>query len=275
VVKINGQMRKFFIFLLLCAGGLQAQIQVLVSIAPQKYLVERIGGDHVSVTVIVPQGANSHTYEPSTKQVLAAQKGDIWFRIGESFENRMLAMMRHTRVVDQRQGLDLIQAGCGCCTHDAHDPHIWLSPRLLKVQAKQIAEMLCEYDHDHAEFFMNNLSKLVEECSLLDQECALMLAKSTVILVSHPAFGYLCRDYGLKQLSIEMEGREPTPRYVTELITRARSLGVKIVFLQLQHNPKGGKRIAKELRARTVYLDPYVENVLENLRSIAQNFSEA
>lgn len=269
-------MSKFFILLLLFAGSLQAQMHVLVSIAPQKYLVERIGGDQVFVEVIVPPGANSHTYEPTTKQMLAAQKGQIWFRIGESFENRMLSVLRDTHILDQREGIELIQAGCGCCTHDAHDPHIWLSPRLLKVQAAQIAQTLCEHDPAHAELFQKNLAILEEECACLDLACAADFLKSQqkLILVSHPAFGYFCRDYGLEQLSIEMEGREPTPRYVTELIIKARARGVRTVFLQQQHNPKGGNRIAHELGAKTTYIDPYVENVLANIRNISQRFSQ-
>lgn len=96
-----------------------------------------------------------------------------------------------------------------------------------------------------------------------------------LILVSHPAFGYLCRDYGLIQLSIEMEGREPTPRYLTELLMKARSSGIKTVFLQRQHNPKGGKKIAKGIGASTQYIDPYAENVVENIRTIANLFNKA
>ena len=270
-------MLKFFIFILLFAGGLQAQMHVLVSIAPQKYLAQRIGGQQVFVEVLVPPGANSHTYEPTTKQMLAAQRGEIWFRIGESFENRMLAVLSKTHILDQREGIDLIQAGCGCCTRDAHDPHIWLSPRLLKVQAAQIAQTLCEHDPAHAEFFKKNLASLEEDCTELDRKCTalFMNQKQTLILVSHPAFGYFCRDYGLEQLSVEMEGREPTPRYVTNLIEHARTRGVKTVFLQQQHNPKGGKRIAQELGAKTIYIDPYVEDVLANLWSIAGRFSQS
>ena len=276
---MGAQMHKFFIFLLFlvgCFSELHAQMHILVSIAPQKYLVERIGGQQVSVEVLVPPGANSHTYEPTTKQMLAAQKGEIWFRIGESFENRMLAVLSKTHIVDQREGLDLIQAGCGCCTRDAHDPHIWLSPRLLKVQAAQIAQILCEHDPTHAEFFKKNLILLDHDCTELDSKCTALFRnqRQTLILVSHPAFGYFCRDYGLEQLSVEMEGREPTPRYVTNLIEHARARGVKTVFLQQQHNPKGGKRIAQELRAKTIYIDPYVEDVLANLWSIARWFSQ-
>ncbi len=268
-------MCKFLLVVLLFMGGLYGQTRVFVSIAPQKYVVERVGGEWVAVEVVVPPGANSHTYEPSTKQMLETQKGDVWFRIGESFENRLLSAMSQLKIVDQREGLDLIQAGCGCCNHDAHDPHIWLSFRMLKHQAEQIATVLKELDPEHGDLFQKNLAEFQEECDRLDHACVALLlpSKQRMVLVSHPAFGYLCRDYGLEQLSIEMEGREPTPRYITALIEKARAGGIKKVFLQQQHNPKGGKRIAEELGAQTLFLDPYEENVLANIRQIAERFS--
>jgi zinc transport system substrate-binding protein len=272
-------MRKIFIFLFLfcAAASLEAKTQVLVSISPQKFLVERIGQEHVSVNVIVPPGANSHTYEPTPRQMVSVQKGGVWFRLGESFEARMAPSLQHKiEMVDQREGIDLIEMGCGCCNaRDAFDPHIWLSPRILKKQAAQIAKILGERDPEHIALFACNLKALEYELDMLDRECAALVGKSLQrhILVSHPAFGYFCRDYGLDQLSIEMEGREPTPRHLTELISQARSYEIKTVFLQKQHNPRGGKRVAQELGAETQYVDPYAENVIENLRTIAKLFS--
>jgi zinc transport system substrate-binding protein len=275
---MDGRMRKLFISLLILFGGaLPAQVHVLVSIAPQKYLVEWIAQEHVRVDVLVPPGANSHTYEPTSKQTLLARRGKIWFRIGESFEKRMLPLLENTRIVDQRDGIDLIQAGCGCCTQDAHDPHIWLSPRLLKKLAAQMTRVLSEADPEHRDQFAEKLATFEAACSRLDEECARLLTYEhpKIVVVSHPAFGYFCRDYGLEQLSIEMEGREPTPRYLMTLIETARAHEVKTVFLQQQHNPKGGKRVAQEIGAQTVYIDPYTENVLDNLHSIARWFSQS
>jgi zinc transport system substrate-binding protein len=272
-------MRKIFICLLLLWGvvRLDAKTHVLVSITPQKFLIERIGGEHVSVDVIVPPGANSHTYEPTPRQIVSVQKGEVWFRLGESFEGRMIpSLQHHTRIIDQREGIELIGAGCGCCNaRDVHDPHIWLSPRLLKKQAAQMAQILSEHDPEHMRLFASRLQLLETELDQLDQECSALFANSVQrhILVSHPAFGYFCRDYGLEQLSIEMEGREPTPKHLTELILKARACNIQTVFLQKQHNPKGGKRIAKELGAATQYIDPYVEDVIANLRRIAKLFS--
>lgn len=266
-------MYKIFFCLFLLVGVVDAKTHVLVSIAPQKFLVERIGDEYVSVDVLVPPGASSHSYEPSPKQIIAAQNGEIWFRIGESFETRIISSLKDVLIVDQREGIDLIDSGCHC--HDSHDPHIWLSPKLLKRQAAQIADALCQKDPEHASCFNGNLQILWEELDQLHEEICEKCLEKKVILVSHPAFGYFCRDYGLKQLSIEMEGREPTPKYLATLMHKAESSKISTVFLQKQHHAKGGKRMATALGAETVFVDPYVENVIENLRSISNDFSRA
>lgn len=269
-------MRTLFFSIIFLWGSLHAKVEVLVSIAPQKFLVEQIGGPYVAVDIIVPPNANAHTYEPTPKQILMAQKKQLWFRLGEGFETRILPSLERTvRIIDQRKDLDLIKGGAGrCCGQDAFDPHIWLSPCLLKVQARQIALALQAQDPENAQFYQHNLLLLEQQLEQLNQELTALFAHAPrrTILVSHPAFGYFCRDYGLVQLSIETEGREPTPKTLTGLIDEARRLKITTVFLQKQHNPKGGIIVAKEIGAVTCYVDPYIENVIENLRTISHLF---
>jgi zinc transport system substrate-binding protein len=92
-------------------------------------------------------------------------------------------------------------------------------------------------------------------------------------MVSHPAYAYFCRDYQLKQLSIEFEGKDPSPRQLTSVLTRARQAGIKTVFIQMQYNNKGAQLIAKELGAKIVTLDPYAENYFIMMREIASHFA--
>ena len=265
-------MRIILVLLLtLCGFWAEAHTHVLVSVAPQKFLVESIGGKNVSVEVIVPAGASPHTYEPTPKQLVSNRKGEIWFRLGEGFEDRLMKVLGKALVVDQREGLELIRASCGC---GGDDPHIWLSPRLLQQEAEQIFEVLAAYDPEHRDVFKGNFERLLKELEELDREVGMRLAGAPkTVLVSHPAFGYLCRDYGLSQLSIEMEGREPTPRYLTELIGKAQRLEIDTIYVQKQYSVKGAKRMASVLGARCIYLDPYAENVVENLKEIASAFS--
>ncbi len=275
---------------LLFAFSLQAQDKptVLVSIAPYRFFVNKIADDTVQVLLFVPAGTSAHTFEPSPKQMLAASQSFVWFRTGESFETRAItAFKKHNPemdIVDLRHGLDLIyvspgdEGHCSCChcTANGMDLHFWLSPGLAKQQAQMIANVLMEHYPEHQEMYQKRLEAFLKELDTLDRDITTMLAplKIRTILVSHPAYAYFCRDYGLNQLSVEFEGKDPTPYQLTQLLQRTRALGIKTVFIQREYSNKGAKLVASELGARVVTLDPYAEDYLNSMRFIAQQFAD-
>lgn len=271
--------RYLFIFLFFPYILVASPPKVIVTVAPTKFLVEKIAGNRVEVEKFVPAGASPHSFEPTSRQLLEASKGVLWFRIGEGFEGRTLDVFKgKTKLVNLRDGLPLISGqSCRCHPQDPHDPHIWLSTHLLKIQSKTITQALSDLLPESKSFFEENLTALVTELDILDNDIKAMVAKSPrqYILVTHPAFGYFCRDYGLVQLSIEVDGKEPTPRQMTDLIQLARTQKIDRLFLEPQHNAKGGIRIAQELNIQTYWLDPYKENVIENLKTIAKAFTES
>lgn len=261
-----------------------AKPYVLVSVAPYKYLIERIAGDTVSVGLLVPPAANVHTYEPSMKQVLASGKADMWFRIGESFEPRVVkaltAYNKGLTLVDLRQGLNLIEGeGCGChegCCHpEGKDLHFWLSARLMKPQAKTVADALSKRYPANAARYQKALQEHLAELDALDKQLTMLLApvRGKTILVTHPAYAYLCRDYGLFQLSVETEGKDPSSRKLTDLLKKAQELQVKTIFTQTQYSDKAAKIIAKQLGASLMLLDPYAEDYMTNLSEISKDFA--
>ena len=270
-------LRPLFSFLLLTLPALAAP-KVIVSLAPTKYLVERIAGDKVIVEKFVPSGASPHSYEPTPRQLLDAASGVLWFRIGEGFEGRTLDVIKDkTKIVNLRDGLPLLSGpSCKCHPNDIYDPHIWLSIPLLKIQAQTITNALSGILPDSKPLFEANLAKLQEDLSTLDFELQGVMLKCPrkFILVTHPAFGYFCRDYGLTQLSIEVDGKEPTARQMTDLIQIARAQNIDRLILEPQHNTKGGFRVAAELNIPVIWLDPYQENVMENLKAIAKAITE-
>lgn len=260
---------------------------LLVSVAPDKFFVEKIAGNTAKVELMVPAGASSHSFEPTPKQMLRASHADIWFQIGEGFEPRATkALQGHNakmQIVDLRQGVNLITndpngAHCHCCSKntDCVDPHFWLSPREAKVQAATIAKALTERYPEHAELYRSRLNAFLIELDALDAECIALLKplKERTIMVSHPAYAYFCRDYNLKQLSIEFEGKDPTPHQLTRVLNEARQAKIKKIFIQMQYNNKGARLVAKEIGAKVVMLDPYAENYMESIREIAKNFAE-
>lgn len=261
---------------------------VIVSVAPYKNFVEQIAKDTVNVHLMVPAGASSHTFEPTPKQMLSASRADIWFQIGEEFEPRagkaLQSYNKNMAFIDLRKGIDLItsQEGdsnhCHCC-HHAHkgcvDPHFWLSPKEVVIQIATIKDALIARFPQNAELYNKNAGILTEKLKSLDAELVKILApiKGRTILVSHPAYGYLCRDYGLIQLSVEFEGKDPTSKQLTNILNIARQEHIPNVFIQMQYNNKGAKLIADQIGATIVVLDPYAENYFDSMLEIARSFA--
>ncbi len=254
---------------------------VLVSVAPHKFFVEKIAKETVQVYLMVPAGASAHTYEPTPRQMVTASQADIWFRIGEAFENRAIQALKshhpHLEIVDLRQRVDLIQHGhghCACCPGNV-DLHFWLSARQAQIQAKTIADALMKTFPEHADIYRSNLRVFQQELQDLDQEIQGILAplKNRNILVSHPAYAYFCRDYTLVQHAIEVEGKDPTPQQMTKLLTLARQLQIRTIFIQMQYNNKAAKLVAETLGAKLVVLDPYSEQFFTSMREIAHAFA--
>jgi zinc transport system substrate-binding protein len=248
---------------------------VLVSIAPYKFFVEKIGKDTVNTLLFVPPGASPHTYEPTAKKVMEFANADLWFQMGEPFERQaergLIANKPNLKIVDLREGIPLICSGPGVCSHNSGDPHVWLSPKLAKIQSQIIAKHLIDLVPNQKEMIQNNLKNLLSELDQLDKEIQSTMqgVKKKTFLVSHPAYAYFAKDYGLTQLNIEQEGREPSPKKVYEIVQEAKAKGIRTVFAQTQHSIKGAERIAAELGGKVVLLDPLSENYIENLRQIA------
>ncbi len=255
---------------------------VLVSVAPHKFFVEKIAKDTVEVYLMVPTGASAHTYEPTPRQMLTASKADIWFRIGEPFENRAIqALTSHhpsLEIVDLREGLDLISTEhghCSCCPGSV-DLHFWLSARQAQIQAQTIANALSKAYPGYANFYQNNLQAFQQELKDLDEKIQKILTplQNRNILVSHPAYAYFCRDYTLKQYAIEVEGKDPTPQQMTKLLNLSRQLNIRAIFIQMQYNNKAAKLVADTLGAHLITLDPYSEHYLSSMLEIAHAFVE-
>lgn len=254
---------------------------VLVSVSPHRFFVQKIAGDTLTVGLMVPAGASAHTYDPTPKQMIAASNADIWFRIGESFESKAISAMRQQtpsmRIVDLRENLDLISDPTHVCMHHkgCADLHFWLSPKLAKTQAQTITKALADRYPENADLYKKNLATFEKELDELDQEIAHTLStlSSRTIMVSHPAYGYFARDYGLNQFSIEFEGKDPTPQQLTRILNEARRQNVKTVFIQPQYSSKGAKLIAEQIQAHVVTLDPYSEDFYATLRQIANSIA--
>ena len=258
---------------------------VLVTVPPHKYFVEQIAGDAVEVKSLVPPGANSHSYSPTPKQMISASHADLYFQIGEPFEARVFPALRsHNRriqEVDLRRGLDLITGGHAHQKHGCHhcqggvDVHFWMSPKEAKVQAQTIGDALMKQYPEKSRLFSENLEILLENLDDLDVVIREIMskAKSNVIMVSHPAFSYFARDYDITQISIEFEGKDPTPKQLNQILEAAEKYQIDRIFIQEQYTNKAATLVADKIGAELILVDPYSEKYISNMRTLALRFS--
>jgi zinc transport system substrate-binding protein len=256
---------------------------VLVTLAPYAHVVKRIAGDLVHVETLIPEGANPHLYEAPPQAVKNHQNADLWIYLGEGFDRKMLQFLKETEqkilTLDVAEGLDLLPGPglCACChSQEGRDLHIWLSPQLMKPQAQRIATALASLLPDHEPAIQEGLQHLLIELDALHISLAGLLSdkKGEVVMVSHPALGYFCREFGLEQVSIEIEGKDPRPKQIAEMLSLAKQRNVRTIFTEPQHSSKGAQVLALELGIPTEQIDPYTENYPDMLGKLAQAIAQ-
>ena len=262
--------------------GQKAPPMALVSIAPYVSVLDALSEKNVQVELLVPSGFSSHTYEPTPKQVIRAANASVWFIIGEIFEQKIIPALKHQNpkieIVDLRRGLTLINENHVCSSGHSHaqDPHIWMSPKMMQEQVKTISNSLQALFPEMRELVQKNTEKVHAKLKTLDDEIRALLQdkKGATIFVSHPAYGYFCKEYGLTQVSIEFEGKDPTTKQITYIVVLAKKLGIHTIFAQAQYSTKASELIAHEVGAKIVMLDPYAENYFENMLVMAKAISQ-
>ncbi len=268
------------------------KINIMVSILPQVDFVKRVGGDKVDINVMIPPGYSPATYEPSPKQMKDLQNTDIYFRVGHiPFEKIQILKMQNLnkkmKVIDTSQGITLRKLESHSHgdensegEHDegksGDDPHIWLSPKLVKKQVEYIYNTLVELDPNNKSYFTVNYNKFINDLDKLDAKLSKTFApiKGKTVLVFHPAFGYLADDYGFEQKAIEIEGKEPSIAQIKNIIDEAKKDDVKVIFVQIQFSTKSAQAIAKEINGVVVQIDPLAKDYFDNLQNIADNIVE-
>ena len=241
---------------------------VSVSILPQKYLTEQIAGDYLTVNVMIPPGMNPATCDLSTEQLKKLYDSDLCFTIGYlPFEQIHLFPVLENRpdiqIVNHSANLQLIHGSCGHThaagdEHDGVDPHIWLSPAHARTMATTVYEVLSEkYPEQKLQFEQNYQALLQKIDSIADRaKQVLDHKKDKIFLIYHPALTYFAADYGMEQISIEDEGKEPNPSHLKAVIDTCRAKGIKIVFIQNQFDVANAKAIAKEIDGEVIAIDP-------------------
>lgn len=258
-------------------------IGVVVTIPPLKEFVERIGGNRVKVTVMVPPGASPHTYDPLPSQIKEASRAKMYAKVGTGIEfelawmDKLIDANRDMLVVNCALGIELIITNDRESVSPRSDPHVWLSPKNAKVILRNILRGLATVDPDGRQHYFANSRTYIMELNELDRKIRMALSgkEQRSIMVYHPAWQYFCREYGLIQIPVEEEGKEPTPKGIARLIDQAKEYKVKVIFAAPEFNSQSAEVIAKEIGGEVVRISPLREHYLKNLESVAQAFSRA
>ena len=275
-----------------CArGGAPAPsgpLRVFVGIPPLQDFVEAVGGTRVEAEALVKPGQDPHTYEPTPQQVARLARSRLFFLSGFPFENALVSRLRSTMpdlaIVDTRAGIALRtmeeheQDGEeGHTEEEGADPHVWMSPLLAIRQAQTIRDALVREDPAGEQAYRANYERFASELQEVHQELSKALAPlaGRELLVYHPAFGYFAAEYGLKQVAVQMGGKEPTARELARLIQTARERHIRVVFVQPQFSQAGARAVAEAIGGAVVPLDDLPRDYLANLRDMSRKVQEA
>lgn len=304
-------MSRFFVCVRACFGILAfvfvastfaANLAVAVSLQPYANIVKNVAGDRVDVITLLPPGADPHTFEPKPATLKAFSKVNVYFSDGSGMDKawmpRFKGVNKNVQVVELSKNMQWMEGEnhhhgeeheadeanehTSELAHEHHhelDPHIWTSPKRVLLIAQNVCDALIALDSAGKDVYTAQLAKFKERLETLDKELQEAIAKLPVdrrtFIVFHPSYGYFAIDYGMKQLSIEVNGKEPKPKDLANLIEEGREHGVHIVFVQPQFSKRAAGTIAKELNAVVVTTDPLAYDFAENVRTLIKAIAQA
>lgn len=273
-----------WIYLLLAIVGLSAcqgkkeggTRTISVTIEPQRYFAEKIAGDLFQINCVTPAGQSPETYDPTPQQMVQISQSQAYFRIGEiGFEQAWMKNLQSQNpdmaVFDLSEGMELVkneeEAHEEGEAHPHHhhgsvDPHIWTSISGAKVIAQNTYQAFIKLDPENQEVYRAGYQRLIEEIDSTEAEMKQLLQPlaGTAFIIYHPALTYFAREFGLKQLCIELDGKEPSPAQLKQLLETATQSGAKVVFVQQEFDQKNAELIAKETGCRLVTINPLSYN---------------
>lgn len=250
---------------------------IAVSIVPEQTFVEAVCGDLVDIVTLVPSGSSPENYEPTAQEMEKFSDASLYFSIGVPTEEaNILPNVGDIKVISLQ---DEVAAVYEDRTFESgeRDPHIWLSPKRVKVMVETIAKEMSELDPDNKGTYEQNAADYIVKLDEVDQEIkdALKGVESKNFIVYHPAFGYIADDYGLKMYSLEEEGKEATAQHLQDMIDLAKKENIKVIFYQEEIDSSQSEAFAKEIGGKTIQLSPLAADYIDNLKNMAQTMGEA
>ena len=252
-----------------------------VTIEPLRFFAEAIAGDKYQIVSMVPKGSSPETYDPTPQQLVALSQSDAYLRIGHiGFEqvwmDKLKANVPRMKVFDTSEGIDFIREESHHHGNHEHEggvePHIWNSTTNASIIADNICKALCQLDTVNQSYYQERTDSLKQIIVQTDRNIRSFLQKAdSTFLIYHPALSYFARDYGLKQISIEEGGKEPSPSNLKTLIDTCRREGVRVIFVQQEFDQRNAQLIASELGIQVIPINPLSYDWQEEMIRVAES----
>jgi len=254
-----------------------------VTLEPLRYFTETIAGDKFQVVSMVPKGSSPETYDPTPQQLVSLSQSQGYLRIGYiGFEQAWMEKLTTTvptmKVFDTSKGVDLIRSvghHHGDHYHEGGiEPHIWNSTKNAQTIADNICTALIELDPANQTFYQHrtdSLKQIIQETDLRIRQ--LLRTADRTFLIYHPALSYFARDYGLKQISMEDEGKEPSPAQLKKMIETCRKENIHVIFVQQEFDTRNARIIADELELDIIPIQPLSYDWPTEMIHIAQSLT--
>ncbi|WP_457559935.1 metal ABC transporter solute-binding protein, Zn/Mn family [Caminibacter sp.] len=244
----NGKWK--ILFLLIFALPLFA-LNVSVTILPQKGVIEAIAGEKAQVNVMVPPGASPVIYSPEFKQLKAIKNSKVYFTIGVPFDKKYLR-----KIKEINPKIKIVYFGKYLKT--SNNPHIWLSPAFLELQAKVVLDTFLELDPENKDFYLKNYQNYIQKLSSLEVKGFKEIHQKAFITF-HPSFYYFAKDFHLKEIALQKEGKSPSFAYLAKVIKLAKENNIKTVIISPEFPQKYAKLVASKIGAKVVTISPLNE----------------
>ena len=251
-----------------------------VTLEPLRYFTEAIAGDNYEVVSMVPKGSSPESYDPTPQQLVNLSKSQAYFRIGyigfeQAWMKKLKANCPNMKIYDTSKDINLIRNKGHWHGDHFHEggvePHVWNSTQNALIIADNIYQALCELDSTHQEDYQKRLNVLKQTIRQTDANVRTLLENAdSTFLIYHPALSYFARDYGLKQVSIEEGGKEPSPAQLKALIETCRNENVHTIFVQQEFDQRNAQLIAHELGINIVSINPLSYDWVKEMIRIAE-----
>lgn len=264
---------------------------LMVSIEPQKWILEQLVGDDYAIGTMLDRGANPETFDPSMEKRLQADKATAYFSTGAfPFEESLAKSLPDgTRIVNTSDGIEPIYGthshthnhtsghshGHDCDHHgEAADPHMWTSLKNARIIARNMAEALADLDSAEAATVNRRLATLEQRLDSIDKATANRLeGASRSFAIWHPSLSYYARDYGLNQIAVGQESKEMPAGQVRQVIDNARDANVKVFFFQKEYDNRQAESINSAIGSRMITIDPLAYDWLGQIELITNEIA--